>query len=101
MQSERGWGRRHPAQHTYQQVWGHGGVELPVGNHGQHQGHTVADELRVEGGRLCPRGQPAPHYTTCSLGTTASLTLRPQRPQVPLGNTCETSGSSGGTSESE
>lgn len=52
---ELGWS---PAQYTYQQVLGHEGVEMPVGNQGQHQGHTITDDLqgRVQGW-LCPSDQ--------------------------------------------
>lgn len=52
---------RGPARHTYQQVRGYEGVEVPVGDQGQHQGHAVTDGLRGRVcGWLCPSGQPGP-----------------------------------------
>lgn len=79
---ELGWG---PAQYTYQQVLGHEGVELPVGNQGQHQGHAITDDLCRETvqGWLCPSSQRGPHYSTCSLGHHPFLC--PQAPGIRLG----------------
>ena len=56
-----------PARCTYQQVCGalgDEGVRLPVGNQGQHQGHTIADDLQGQGGTSYPssRLEPPPCY---------------------------------------
>ena len=85
------WG---PARCTYQQVCGalgDEGVRLPVGNQGQHQGHTIADDLRGQGGTSYPssRLEPPPRYLLLGpqprgITLQAEVTLRDMQRPVSL-----------------